>query len=184
MQHQIVSRDEWVAARKAHLAREKEFTRQRDALSAERRALPWVRVDKDYVFQGGSGRQTLADLFGANSQLVIYHFMFGPENVTTREAQVDARVGGGFRVVMLENTGERHEVSGTYYEVVANERLMFSWCWITTPERVSSVTVTFKPDGDGTILTLLHEKLFDEQAVKGHTHGWTGSLVKLEELFA
>lgn len=78
MQHQIVSRDEWVAARKAHLAREKAFTRQRDALSAERRALPWVRVDKDYVFQGGSGRQTLADLFGTNSQLVIYHFMFGP----------------------------------------------------------------------------------------------------------
>ncbi len=78
MQHQIVSRDEWIAARKAHLAREKEFTRQRDALSAERRALPWVKVDKNYVFEDGTGRRTLADLFGANSQLVIYHFMFGP----------------------------------------------------------------------------------------------------------
>jgi predicted dithiol-disulfide oxidoreductase (DUF899 family) len=59
MQHQIVSRDEWVAARKAHLAREKEFTRQRDALSAERRALPWVRIDKDYVFEGPKGRRSL-----------------------------------------------------------------------------------------------------------------------------
>lgn len=78
MQHQIVSREEWLAARKAHLAREKEFTRQRDALSAERRALPWVRVEKDYVFEGPNGRLTLVDLFGSNSQLVIYHFMFGP----------------------------------------------------------------------------------------------------------
>ena len=125
-----------------------------------------------------------AEVFEAWTDPQLLVRWFGPENVTTMEAQVDPRVGGGFRVVMLENTGERHEVSGTYYEVVADERLMFSWSWITTPERVSSVTVTFKPDGDGTILTLLHEKLFDEQAVKGHTHGWTGSLVKLEELFA
>ncbi len=108
---------------------------------------------------------------------------FGPENVTTMDAQVDARIGGGFRVVMLENTGERHEVSGSYLEIVADARLVFSWSWITTPERVSRVTVTFKSDGDGTILTLLHEQLSDEQAVKGHTHGWTGSLVKLEALF-
>ncbi|SFJ60515.1 Predicted dithiol-disulfide oxidoreductase, DUF899 family [Bosea sp. OK403] len=78
MQHQVVSREDWLSARKAHLAREKAFTRQRDALSAERRALPWVRVDKDYAFEGQGGRLTLADLFGGNSQLVIYHFMFGP----------------------------------------------------------------------------------------------------------
>ncbi|KPF72921.1 ATPase [Bosea sp. AAP35] len=109
---------------------------------------------------------------------------FGPENVSTHEVKVDARIGGGFRVVMLEYTGERHEVSGTYSDVVENERLVFSWSWITTPERVSRVTVTFKPDGDGTILTLLHEQFFDEQAVKGHSHGWMGSLDKLEALFA
>jgi len=109
---------------------------------------------------------------------------FGPENVTTQEVAVDPRVGGSFRVVMLENTGERHEVSGTYYEVVEDRRLVFSWCWVTTPERVSRVTVTFKPDGEATILTLLHEKLFDESVVTSHTHGWTGSLVKLETMFA
>jgi len=78
MEHRIVSRGEWLAARKAHLAHEKEFTRQRDALSAERRELPWVRIDKDYVFQGPNGRLTLTDLFAGKSQLVVYHFMFGP----------------------------------------------------------------------------------------------------------
>jgi uncharacterized protein YndB with AHSA1/START domain len=125
-----------------------------------------------------------AEVFQAWTDPELLMRWFGPENVTTMEVAVDPRVGGGFRVVMLENTGERHEVSGTYYDVVQNERLVFSWSWVTTPERVSSVTVTFKPDGDGTILTLLHEKLFDEQAVTGHTHGWTGALLKLEELFA
>ena len=109
---------------------------------------------------------------------------FGPENVETLEAELDCRVGGVYRIVMLENTGERHQVSGTYHEVVENERLVFSWSWVTTPERVSRVTVTLKPDGEGTILTLLHEKLFDDAAVRGHTHGWTGTMEKLEAYFA
>ncbi|MGX5732929.1 SRPBCC family protein [Bosea thiooxidans] len=108
---------------------------------------------------------------------------FGPENVVGQEAQIDPRVDGAYRVVMLEDNGERHEVSGRYLEVVENEKLVFSWSWVTTPERVSRVTVTFKPDGDGTILMLLHEKLFDDQAVRGHTHGWTGSMDKLEAYF-
>src|SRR5712692_4267371 len=74
----IVSRDEWLVARKAHLAREKELTRLRDQVSAERRELPWVRVEKPYVFDGPDGKETLADLFDGRSQLVVYHFMFGP----------------------------------------------------------------------------------------------------------
>jgi predicted dithiol-disulfide oxidoreductase (DUF899 family) len=78
MQHQIATRDEWLAARKAHLAREKEFTRQRDRLSAERRRLPWVRVERRYVFAGPDGQETLADLFAGRSQLIVYHFMMGP----------------------------------------------------------------------------------------------------------
>jgi predicted dithiol-disulfide oxidoreductase (DUF899 family) len=77
--HRIVSREEWIAARKAHLAHEKEHTQARDRLSAERRALPWVRVDKRYVFDGLGGRQTLADLFTGRSQLVVQHFMFAPD---------------------------------------------------------------------------------------------------------
>ena len=75
---EIVSEAEWLVARKDLLAREKEFTRQRDALSAARRQLPMVKIDKDYIFDGPDGKETLADLFGGRSQLIVYHFMFGP----------------------------------------------------------------------------------------------------------
>lgn len=78
MQHVIVSRDEWLAARRAHLTREKELTRLRDRLSAERRQLPWVKVEKDYLFDSPSGDQVLGELFAGRSQLIVYHFMFGP----------------------------------------------------------------------------------------------------------
>ena len=78
MQHTVVSQDEWLEARKALLAKEKEFSKQRDALSAARRALPWVKVEKNYVFEGPAGKETLADLFGSKSQLLVYHFMLGP----------------------------------------------------------------------------------------------------------
>lgn len=76
----VVSRDEWLRARTELLAKEKEWSRQRDALSAERRALPMVRIDKDYVFEGPDGRRTLAELFEGRRQLIVYHFMFGPES--------------------------------------------------------------------------------------------------------
>lgn len=76
--HKVVSREEWLEARKAHLAKEKDFTRLRDELSRQRRELPWVRVEKRYVFDGPGGKETLADLFGGRSQLIVYHFMFGP----------------------------------------------------------------------------------------------------------
>src|SRR5215510_13685482 len=76
---QVVSREEWIEARRAFLAKEKEFTRQRDELSRRRRELPWVKVDKNYVFDGPKGKTTLAELFDGLSQLIVYHFMFGPE---------------------------------------------------------------------------------------------------------
>ena len=78
MDHRIVSQADWLVARKRLLSREKEFTRLRDQLSAERRELPWVRVEKEYVFDGPAGKETLADLFEGRSQLMVYHFMFGP----------------------------------------------------------------------------------------------------------
>jgi predicted dithiol-disulfide oxidoreductase (DUF899 family) len=74
----IVSRSEWLVARKDLLTREKEMTRLRDEVSRHRRELPWVRIDKEYVFDGPDGRETLADLFGGRSQLIVYHFMLGP----------------------------------------------------------------------------------------------------------
>jgi len=76
--HQVVSREKWIEARKAFLVKEKAFTRARDALNAERRALPWMAVDKPYVFDGPDGKQKLSDLFAARSQLIVYHFMFDP----------------------------------------------------------------------------------------------------------
>ncbi len=78
-EHKVVSRDEWVAARREHLVKEKELTRLRDRLSRERRELPWVKVDRDYVFDGPDGEQTLSDLFDGRSQLLVYHFMFGAD---------------------------------------------------------------------------------------------------------
>ena len=77
--HKVVSREEWIAARKALLTKKKESTRLRDQLSAEGRELPWFEVEKPYVFDGPDGKETLADLFVGRSQLVIYHFMFGPD---------------------------------------------------------------------------------------------------------
>jgi predicted dithiol-disulfide oxidoreductase (DUF899 family) len=77
-QHRIVSQQEWIAARRAHLAEEKAFTKARDALSKKRRELPWVKVYKDYVFDSPAGKEALADLFGGKSQLIAYHFMLGP----------------------------------------------------------------------------------------------------------
>lgn len=76
---EIVSRHEWTEARLQLLEKEKEFTRLRDELSRQRRALPWVRVEKDYVFDGANGQHSLVDLFAGHSQLIVYHFMFAPE---------------------------------------------------------------------------------------------------------
>src|SRR5712691_8819498 len=77
--HKVVSADEWLKARLELLAKEKEFTRLRDQLSQQRRELPWERVEKQYVFDGPNGKETLAQLFENRSQLVVYHFMFGPD---------------------------------------------------------------------------------------------------------
>ena len=77
--HQIVSEDQWIEARRALLAKEKQLTRQRDELARQRRELPWVRVEKEYEFDTPRGKLTLADLFDGRSQLIVYHFMFGPQ---------------------------------------------------------------------------------------------------------
>jgi predicted dithiol-disulfide oxidoreductase (DUF899 family) len=78
-QHRIVGKAEWLKQREALLAAEKDFTHQRDALSAKRREMPWVKIDKDYVFDGPEGKASLADLFSGRGQLIVYHLMFAPE---------------------------------------------------------------------------------------------------------
>ena len=78
-QHKVVSREEWTKARKELLAKEKKLTHESDTIAAERRALPWVKVEKNYIFDSPTGKKTLADLFDGRSQLIVYHFMFGPD---------------------------------------------------------------------------------------------------------
>ena len=82
--------------------------------------------------------------------------------------------------MMQAPDGEHHDVSGAYREFIPNEKLVFTWAWKTTPERESLVTLTFKPDGDGTLFTMLHEQFFDETARDSHNKGWTGAIDKLE----
>jgi uncharacterized protein YndB with AHSA1/START domain len=77
--------------------------------------------------------------------------------------------------------GEEHDVSGIYREVIPNQKLVFTWSWKSTPERESLVTLTFKPDGDGTIFTLQHEQFFDEDARDRHQGGWNSAMDKLDK---
>ena len=112
----------------------------------------------------------------------VKHWM-GPGEVKAISATCDVRVGGRYRWLMRAPSGEEHDVGGVYREVVPNEKLVFTWAWKSTPERESLVTVEFKPDGDGTLLTLTHAQFFDEEARDRHQQGWAGALDKMEKLF-
>jgi uncharacterized protein YndB with AHSA1/START domain len=108
---------------------------------------------------------------------------FGPDAGPVKHADLDVRVGGRYVVIFFTEDGEEHHVSGVYREVVPNEKLVFTWAWRSTPERESIVTVTIKPDGAGSLLTLTQEKFFDEEARDRHLYGWTGCLDKLGRYF-
>lgn len=104
---------------------------------------------------------------------------FGPHHTRAEEAEADLRPGGRFRVALRENTGERHEATGSYMEIEPHARLVFSWNWVSTPERVSRVTVVLRPLPDGTEVTLTHDRFADADTAKRHTRGWTESLERL-----
>jgi uncharacterized protein YndB with AHSA1/START domain len=109
----------------------------------------------------------------------------GGREIGTVRAEADVRVGGRFRIVMQKHgESEEHDVSGVYREVIPNEKLVFTWAWKTTPERESLVTITFKDDGGGTLMTFTHEQFFDEDARDRHQHGWNASFEKLEKYLA
>jgi uncharacterized protein YndB with AHSA1/START domain len=105
----------------------------------------------------------------------------GPGEIKAVYAECDARVGGRYRWVMQAANGEEHDVSGVLRELVPNEKLVFTWAWKSTPERVSLVTVSIKPDGAGSLLTLVHEQFFDDDARDRHRSGWHGALDKMEK---
>ncbi len=107
----------------------------------------------------------------------------GPGEIVTVRAESDPREGGRYLILMRSPNGEPHNVGGVYREVIANEKLVFTWAWQSTPERESLVTVLLKPDGEGTLLTLTHEQFADEATRDGHQQGWAGAFDKLEKLF-
>jgi uncharacterized protein YndB with AHSA1/START domain len=121
-----------------------------------------------------------AKVYGAWTDSARISHWFGPENAEILRAETDVRVGGRFRIVFRGPDGEEHDVGGVYREVVPNEKLVFTWAWRTTPERESLVTVALTRDGDGTLLTLMHEQFFDEAARDRHVRGWNETLDKLE----
>lgn len=101
------------------------------------------------------------------------------KDAVTLHAETDLRIGGRFRVVFQTPDGEKHDVSGVFREIAPNQKLVMSWAWATTPERVSQVTLRFRPDGSGTSLTLKHEFFFDEEARDDHDRGWNEALDNL-----
>jgi len=108
----------------------------------------------------------------------------GPGEIKVVHAESDLRAGGRFRWLMKAPSGEDHDVSGVYREVIPNEKLVFTWAWKTAPERESLVTVLLKPDAGGTLLTLTHEQFFDADARDRHQGGWNAALDKLEKFVA
>lgn len=100
------------------------------------------------------------------------------------QAEADVRPGGQFSVVFRTEDGEENNSIGEYLEVIPQEKLVFSWHWKTTPERVSRVTVLFRAKDGGTELTLIHERFFDEATRDDHREGWIGALDKLAAMFS
>ena len=110
---------------------------------------------------------------------------FGPgEPHSVLVADLDVRVGGRYRIRFRTPDGEEHEVGGSYEEVVPQRKLVFSWAWHSTPDRVSRVTVAMRPEAGGTVLDFLHERFVDAQARANHERGWTGTFVKLDAWIA
>ncbi|WP_331253466.1 SRPBCC family protein [Paraburkholderia sacchari] len=106
-----------------------------------------------------------------------------PLDTICLHAEADVRVGGRFRVIMRSPDGEEHDASGTYLEVVPEEKLAFTWAWRSAPERESRVTVVLRADGATTEVMLRHERLFDEATRDAHREGWSSALDRLMDLF-
>ena len=107
---------------------------------------------------------------------------FGPHHTRAEHAEADLRLGGRFRVVLREDNGDRHEATGLYAEIEPEHRLVFSWNWVSMPERVSRVTVVLRPIPEGTEVTLTHDRFADPETATRHTRGWTESLERLAAL--
>jgi predicted dithiol-disulfide oxidoreductase (DUF899 family) len=133
--HRVVSHDEWLAARRELLAREKAFTWASDEMSALQRALPWERVEKEYTFDGAKGRQTLADLFDGRSQLIVYHFMFHPDDKAgCPHCSLRADGFGGIPVHLAQRDATFVAVSRAPYAKLDDYRRRMGWTfnWVSS----------------------------------------------------
>ncbi|HWE76028.1 MAG TPA: thioredoxin family protein [Stellaceae bacterium] len=133
--HAVVSREEWIEARKRLLDREKEFTKLRDQLSQERRDLPWARVDKPYMFDGSNGKETLADLFAGRRQLITQHFMFDPSwNAGCPHCSFWADGYNGFAIHLAQRDVTMVAVSRAPFEKIEAYRGRMGWSfkWLSS----------------------------------------------------
>ena len=123
-------------------------------------------------------------LFAHWTDPALMRLWFCPGEAVLRSVETEPRLGGRFRIVMQEGSdGEIYDVSGTYREYDPPRRIVFTWAWITMPERESLVTIELAPVAEGTELTLTHSRFADEQARDSHRDGWTETLAKLVGLF-
>lgn len=129
------------------------------------------KASPEKVWRAWTDPQALARWFGPD-----------PEGVVS-VADLDVRVGGRYHIRFGVPGGEVHDVSGVYQEVQPFGKLVFSWAWKSTPERVSQVSVMLRPRDGGTELTCVHEKFYDQAARDSHNQGWTGAFAKLDLLF-
>jgi uncharacterized protein YndB with AHSA1/START domain len=124
-----------------------------------------------------------AKVYAAWTEPALMVRWWGPDGGPVLSAEADPRVGGRFRVAFQTLNGENHVCSGEYREVVPDRKLIFTWQWITMPERQSLVEITLRPIAGGTELTITHSQFFDEAARDGHAWGWNGAFDKLETMF-
>jgi predicted dithiol-disulfide oxidoreductase (DUF899 family) len=149
--HPVVSRERWLAERSKLLAREKELSRLQDRIASERRALPWVRIDQDYVFDAPGGQRTLADLFEGRSQLLVQHFMFGPGwEQGCPSCSFMADHSDGMRVHLAQRDVTLVAVSRAPLEQIARFRRRMGWQfpWVSSHGSTfnNDFGVSFKPE--------------------------------------
>lgn len=123
-----------------------------------------------------------ATVFAAWTRPAMIARWFGPHHTKVEQAEIEAREGGRFLIRLVEENGERHGVGGTYTVFEPERRLVFTWAWVSMPERESRVTVEFRPIPDGTEVTLTHDRFADPETATRHRRGWTESLERLEAL--
>jgi len=174
---QVVSREEWLAARKELLTREKELTRARDALSADRRRLPMVEVEKDYLFEGPDGKASLLDLFAGRRQLIVYHFMFDPEwtdGCPSCSAGAEERAPGLFQHLATRDTTLAH-VSRAPLAKIEDYRRRKGWTFDWYSSYGSEFNYDYAVTMDESVAPIIYNyKSLDEHRAAGTDYYFSG----------